>query len=117
MQLTTFYPECPTTGRAHLLRAGWVGHLVVHKALVLVQRDRSVTVQPLHLVAQVGLGRPSLIVEVPSEGVFVHHVSEDRGGRGQKTWGSFWDRPGLPSLPHPFLLHPTSLLEPLDLLL
>lgn len=25
--LTTLYPACPTTGRARLLRAGWVGHL------------------------------------------------------------------------------------------
>lgn len=115
VHLTTFYPECPTTGRACLLRVGGVGHLVAHKALVLVQKDLSVTIQPLHHVAQEGLGRPSLVVEVLSEGVFIHQASEDRGGRGQKTRGSFWDRPGLPALPHPFLLHPTSLLEPLDL--
>lgn len=113
--LTTLYPACPTTGRARLLQAGWVGHLAAHKSLVLIQRDRSVSIQPLHLVAQVGLERPSLIVEVLNEGVSVHQVSEDKGGRSHKTRGFLWDCPGLPSLPQPFLLHPTSLLEPLDL--
>lgn len=54
------------------------GHLVAQEALELVHWDPGVILLELYLVAQVGLVRHKLLIEVLTEGVFIHEGSVHR---------------------------------------
>lgn len=77
-QLGIQFPRKDPLQEQELCMAAWFGcaMLAVQETSFLAQRDPGVTDWSCHLVAQAGLARPKVIIEVLQEGVFIQTVSD-----------------------------------------